>query len=128
MKHQDAADAYRRSAVENAPPVKIVRMLYAGALRFLDQALAEDAGDPGSQFIELVERVDRIVIELRLALDPSQGEEVAEKLNQLYLFVEDGLARAAAERSHAALHEVRPVLQTLADAWNRVDLSQAQVA
>jgi hypothetical protein len=35
-----AADQYLESAVESAPPVKLVRMLVEGAVRFLDRALA----------------------------------------------------------------------------------------
>jgi flagellar protein FliS len=128
MNHREAADAYRRAAIEHAPPIKLVRMLYAGALRFLEQAMAEDPRDPRSLFIDRVDRVDRIVSELRLALVASPSPEVFEQLEQLYVFAETRLAEAAAQRSHNPLPAVKNVLETLGDAWNRVDLSEISAA
>jgi flagellar protein FliS len=131
MNHREAADAYRRAAIEHAPPIKLVRMLYAGALRFLEQAMAEDPRDPRSLFIDRVDRVDRIVSELRLALVASPSPEVfeqLEQLEQLYVFAETRLAEAAAQRSHNPRPAVKNVLETLGDAWNRVDLSEISAA
>jgi flagellar protein FliS len=118
MNLQDVADLYRASSVENAPPIKIVRLLYAGAIRFLDQALLADPQDPRSPFVERVHRVDRIVSELRLALVPEHNPEVSARLEQLYLYVEGALARATLERSVEPLRDARPILERLADAWN----------
>ena len=66
MDPRAAADAYRSSSIENAPPIKIVRLLYQGALRFLDQAAREDPSDPTSGFLNLIGRADAIITELRL--------------------------------------------------------------
>ena len=38
MLPNNPAQAYQSAAIENAPPLKVIRMLYAGALRFLGQA------------------------------------------------------------------------------------------
>jgi flagellar protein FliS len=120
MNHHQAADAYKSAAIENAPPLKIVRLLYAGAIRFLDQALAADAHDPRSIFVDRVHRADRIVSELRLALAHEHGSDVAHDLEQLYLFVEDRLAKAAVSRSAQWLREARLVLERLQSAWNHI--------
>ena len=89
MDQRAAADAYRRASIENAPPIKIVRMLYQGALRFLQQAESVDPSDPSSPFVDLLERVDAIVIELRLSIDHSAGADMTADLERLYLFCED---------------------------------------
>lgn len=128
MDHRAAADAYRHSSIENAPPIKIVRMLYEGALRFIARAEAEDAGDPRSEFLRFVGRADAIVTELRLALDHSVGGEISANLEALYLFCEDEFARAGLERSSEPLAGVKRVLEVLLDAWQRVEVESTQAA
>lgn len=128
MSSPHAADAYLRSSIENAPPLKIVRLLYQGALRFLDQALAADPKDPKSPFTHLVGRADAIVTELRLAIDHSVGSDVTRNLERLYLFCEDQLGRAGLERSHAPLVAARDVLVVLLDAWKRVEVDPTPAA
>ena len=123
-----AASAYRQESIENAPPVKIVRLLYQGALRFLDQAAQCDPGDPTSRFVHCVGRADAIVTELRLALERDQAPEISANLEQLYLYVESLLQRALVERSADQLPAARAVLVTLLEAWSKVELSTAAEA
>lgn len=127
MDHRSAADAYRSASVENAPPIKIVRMLYAGALRFLEQAADLDPVDARSRFNELVSRADAIVSELRLALDHEQNPEISANLEGLYLFAEKRLGDAILQRDRAPLEDVRQVLSTLLDAWNDVEIQTTRV-
>lgn len=125
----NAAEAYLTSAVESAPPIKIIRMLYQGAIRFVGQAAASDPADPSSPFIESLSSADAIVAELRLALDPSHDSgEVVERLTQLYLFCESELQRAMIGRTHEPLTGVKNVLDTLLEAWTHVEVSAAKAA
>lgn len=128
MDQRTAADAYRRASIENAPPIKIVRMLYQGALRFLQQAEDVDPSDPASPFLDLVERADAIVTELRLSIDHSAGADMTADLERLYLFCEDELGRASLERSTQPLPGVRSVLSVLLDAWQRVEVETSPSA
>ncbi len=125
MNQQDVAYAYRASTIENAPPIKILRLLYAGALRFVDRAVAEDASDPRSEFVGLVERAYHIVSELRLSIVHEHNPDVGQRLDQLYTFVEDRLVAAMMDRQAAPLQEARLVMERLQDAWNRVEQDQA---
>ncbi len=122
MNPRHAASAYRESSVENAPPIKIVRMLYQGALRFLDRAQAGSVATSDPQFVYLLTRVEAIIAELRVALVPSHAPQIADNLEQLYLFVEERLRKAGAEQSKAPLDDVRKVLDNLLDAWTRVEV------
>jgi flagellar protein FliS len=128
MDHRAAADAYRSASVENAPPIKVVRMLYAGALRFLEQTAEEDPASPQSRFNEFVSRADSIIAELRLALDHEQNPEVSENLEGLYLFAEKRLGDAILDRDREPLNDVKYVLTTLLDAWNEVEIQTTRVA
>lgn len=124
----NAADAYRAGAIENAPPLKILRMLYAGAIRFLERAKAIDPGEDPLAFTDALGRADAIVAELRCALDRDHAPEVVDPLESLYLFIERQIAEAQLERSSAPLEPSVRVLTTLLDAWNQVDAGTAEEA
>ena len=121
-----AAEAYLTASVENAPPIKIVRMLYQGALRFLTVAESENPSNPQSAFIENCDSADAIVAELRLSLrDDLGGAEVVAQLKSLYLFCESEIARAMLERSTEPLPGVRSVLVKLLTAWQQAEAETA---
>ena len=128
MNPDSAASRYRNEAFENAPPVKIVRMLFQGGLRFLDRAAACDPQDPASEFAHWVHRTDAIITELRCSLDASHDAQLAEQLRQLYLFVETELAKAIRDRDLEHLENARRVLETLDQAWAETNFDQAGVA
>jgi flagellar protein FliS len=121
MNHAAAADVYRRSSIENAPPIKVVRLLYEGALRFLAKARECDPRDLRSEFVEYTSRADTIVTELRAALDHSLNDEVTDSLEQLYLFCGTELSKALLDRSAAPIPAVERVLRTLLDGWQHVE-------
>jgi len=122
MDSQSAASAYTQAAVGNAPPLKIVHMLYEGALRFLQQAEAIDPQAQPAKFNERLTRADSIVSELRLSLDPQHAPELTENLNMLYLFVEGRIREAFLDRTHAPLPSARKVLDTLLEGWKSIEL------
>lgn len=121
MNAYDAARAYTEHSIENAPPVKITRMLYEGAIRFIDRALLCEPADPRSQYGHWIGRADAIVVELRCALDHDAGETTARDLERLYLYCEERMATATAQRDAAPLHEARKVLATLLDGWRNIE-------
>lgn len=118
-----AAAAYRTAHFENAPPLKLVQMLYEGALRFLDQAEGALAADQGARFQERCLRAVAIVTELRAALDPVQAPELAANLESLYQFAEEAIRNAMRTDSSAPFTPARDVLRTLLDGWKRLEIS-----
>jgi flagellar protein FliS len=123
MNPNHAASAYRESAIENAPPIKIVRMLYQGALRFLDRAEAETVNAGDTQFVYLLARAEAIVTELRVSLVATHAPQLVDNLEQLYLFVEERLRHAGIHKTKAPIAEARKVLTNLLDAWQRVEVN-----
>lgn len=118
-----AAERYRAASIEDAPPLKVVRLLYKGALRFLERAAASDPA--GTQFADCIGRADAIVVELRLALAGEPAPELSAELERLYLFVEAELQRALRTRGVQPLEAARGVLARLLDAWDRVETAGA---
>lgn len=125
MNPNDAALAYKLETIENAPPLKLVRLLYQAALRHIDTAARSDPKDPASPFIDALCCADVVVSELRLALDRGPAPQVSGNLEQLYLFVEDTLQQSMRERTTSGLVGARNVLATLLDAWTQVELDGA---
>jgi flagellar protein FliS len=126
MNHAAAADVYRRSAIENAPPIKVVRLLYEGALRYLAKARDCDPRNPRSEFVDYTSRADMIVTELRAALDHSLNDQVTDSLEQLYLFCGSELSKALLDRTTAPIPAVERVLRTLLEGWQHVEAATAR--
>jgi flagellar biosynthetic protein FliS len=120
MDPKHAARAYREASFDNAPPIKIVRMLYEGALRYIDRAHALHA-DRQPAWTYWVGRADAIVEELRVSIDRSHAPELAEDLERLYDFAQSRLSAAVAEQDSAALNEARTVLAKLLEGWSQVE-------
>jgi flagellar protein FliS len=120
MRHDSAAGAYRASSFENAPPLKLVHLMYEGALRYLGEAQACDPKADPARFLERLQRAEHVVCELRLALDPSGAPALTAQLESLYLFVEAEIRRALLEQDVSTLPAARDVLTTLLEGWKSV--------
>ncbi len=122
MNNKNAASTYREASFENAPPVKLVRMMYEGAIKHLERARRTDPVAGGIAFNEALGRADGIVSELRLSLEKDVAPELCTQLEGLYLFVEERIALAFSERSADLLEACTDVLRTLLDAWSQIDV------
>jgi len=123
-----AADAYRRAALENAPPIKIIRLLYQGVLRFLDEAAQVDPEADLQRFQDRLHRAEAVVVELRISLEKEHAPELCLELERLYLFVEDKLREAVRDRTAEPITAARSVLNTLFLAWMEIEVQGAPKA
>lgn len=118
-----AAAAYRAASLENAPPLKIVVMLYEGAIRFLERASRMDPRSDSAEFVNLLSRADRIICELRFSLDSGPSPEIAKGLEELYLFCEDQITVAMQERSIEPIPGCIDVLSRVLEGWRGIETS-----
>ena len=125
MLPNNPAQAYQSAAIENAPPLKVIRMLYAGALRFLGQAKEAHAARNLHEFNHYVGRAEAIVSELRGSLDHSHSKALADQLEGLYLFAFARMIDAIADSAVEPLEDAINVLEVLLDAWNQLEIAQA---
>jgi flagellin-specific chaperone FliS len=120
--NQSAADAYRRASLENAPPIKIIRMLYQGALRFLEEAAATDPRLALPRFQDRLHRAEAVVVELRISLEEYAPEPAASL--ERSTFVEDKI-HGQSKAARSSYHARRSVLQTLYSAWQGIEVDTA---
>jgi flagellin-specific chaperone FliS len=125
---QAAARIYREHAVVGASPARLLRLLLERALRGLDRAAAADPRDPKSAFVSELQRANDIVSELRLAIVPTgnaAADEVGAATHALYEFVGVQIHTALAQREFEPAGLARPVLESLLEAWSKIEEGQA---
>ncbi len=122
MNNRSAAKTYQQSSIENAPPIKIVRLLYEGALRAIDRAAACDPKQERRQFAQWVGKADEIVVELRIALEREPAPEIADALERIYEFAQFQFAQALQRGDIQPLAHARKALATLLEGWRHIEL------
>lgn len=114
-------ELYQRTQIDTASPVKLIVMLYDGAIRFLKQAQAAmQAGDREKQN-NLLLRSQRILSELMSALNLEEGGDIAVNLLALYQFMQEQLVLANLEDDQSRVQKVCEMLQSLREAWVQVE-------
>jgi len=111
--------AYRQGQVSSASPIRIIVLLYDGAIRFVRQAM-EKFDEPASRGYSLG-RAHRILSELLASLDYEAGGPIADNLDRLYRFTLDEITRANVEGDRRSLNGVLEVLNTLASGWREIE-------
>jgi flagellar protein FliS len=122
MNTRSAAQAYHQSSIENAPPVKIVRLLYEGTLRYIDRAAACNPQKERRAFVQWVGRADEVVAELRIALEREPSPEIADALERIYEFAQFQFGQALIRDDIQPLAHARKALATLLEGWRHIEL------
>ena len=112
--------AYKTAEVGTASKLKLVIMMYDGAIRFLNECKKRiDAGDIAGRGL-YISKAQRIIGELQESLNVPQGGEIALQLEQLYSFVILNLTKANVKGDKIAIDQALHVLENLRDAWRQV--------
>jgi flagellar protein FliS len=118
-------DAYRKSTVDTSDNVKLVSLLFDGAVNFLKVARGKmEKRDTAGKGV-YIGKVTAIVGELTSSLNMEEGGEIARNLRRLYDFVLDRLLVANLKNDNAALDEAEKVLETLRQGWKEMERNQA---
>lgn len=118
-----AAKAYAQVGIETgvhaADPVKLVLMLYDGAILALHDAerhmAAGRIADKGQAISKAIAIIDG---GLRVSLDTSRGGVIALQLHELYDYMGRRLLLASLRNDPAGLAEVASLLHELRGAWS----------
>ncbi len=112
--------SYQKVQVETTDSVKLVVMLYEGAINFLEQAKLRVEENQVSKKGVLINKVMAIVSELQGSLNMSEGGEVAESLDRVYNYIISRLLEANINTDPQAINEVLKHLRTLMRAWKKI--------
>jgi flagellar protein FliS len=116
--------SYKTIATQTAPPGQLVLMLYEGAIRFLERALAgfqyEDPLEFNTTINNNVIRAQEILNELDNSLDLHQGGDLATTLRGLYGYMNRQLTISNTRKSPEGIHDTVKRLSVLRDAWSEM--------
>jgi flagellar protein FliS len=118
----DPVQAYRETQIKTANQIKLIVMLYDGAIRHLSLALEDLPG--GHQHYDQVNghvvAAQDIVSELMASLDFERGGEIARGLFSIYSYANRRLLDGNLSKDRAPLEEVKRLLGELRDAWDGI--------
>lgn len=122
MQRNNPWQSYRKVATQTASPGQLVLMLYEGAIRFSEQALAgfELKKDPlafNQTIHNNLQRAQAIISELNAVLNMPRGGEVSANLRRLYLYLNRRLREANMRKQREPIEEVIMRLRVLRDSW-----------
>jgi len=113
-------DAYQEYEIALADPLKLVELLYQGALASVRSARRELAAGRIEPRGRAVSKASAIVMELAAALDRERGGEIARNLAALYQYMLTRINEGHANAADAPLAEVERLIAELAGAWTGV--------
>jgi flagellar protein FliS len=117
---QQQAGAYRTTEVNTADSIKVVSLLYDGAINFIQAArLRIQERDIAGKGL-YIGKATSIVAELSASLNMEAGE-IARNLRRLYDFILDKLFQANLKDDMSACDEAERVLQELRGAWKEIE-------
>lgn len=119
MSATDPVQAYRETQIKTANQIKLIVMLYDGAIRHLTLAL-EDLASGHQRYDRVnghVVAAQDIVSELMASLDFDRGGEIARGLFSIYSYVNRRLLDGNVRKDRAPLEEVKRLLAELRNAW-----------
>lgn len=108
---------YQATAVTQADPLKLVEMMYEGAIRFMriGQHCISQGDMEGAH--NGILRAYAIVAELMATLDFEQGGEIAARLEQCYDYVLHLLKEANIKKDPALLKQAQQIIEPLLESW-----------
>lgn len=118
-------DTYLEAEVFGADPVKLIHMLYRGAIEAVGEARRHLAAKQIRERSRQITKAWNILHELSRSLDFERGGEVARRLGDLYYYMQSRLIEANGRQDDGPLAEVESLLNTLCEAWQPAKLSPA---
>lgn len=115
------ANEYRKNAINGASPLRLVIMLYDGALKHMEAGKAAMSKKDLQGQNEQLQKAQRIVMELMSALDMAKGGEIAQNLLALYTFVLEQLVQANIDDKPGPIDQAIHTLSELREGWVKVE-------
>ncbi|NOZ26194.1 MAG: flagellar export chaperone FliS [Nitrospirae bacterium] len=112
---------YRKTEVNTSDNVRIVSLLYDGAINFIKIARTRlEEGDIAGKGL-FVGKATGVVAELSSSLNMEAGGEIAGNLKRLYDYILDRLLYGNMNNDAVAFDEAEKVLDILRSAWKEIE-------
>lgn len=109
---------YTSNKILTASPAEVTLMLYEGAIKFCNIAIAAIEQGEIMKAHTNIKKAQRIITEFRSTLDFKYP--VAEDFDRIYVYLLERLLQANVKKDAAILEEVNEHLRSLRDTWKEV--------
>jgi len=116
---------YLEATVLSADPVELVRILYRTAIDSVREARGYLAAGDVAARVRAVNKAWGALRELSYCLNHEADPTLARRLAELYDFMQRRLLAANFEQTDAPLAEVAGLLESMSDAWEKVEAPAA---
>jgi flagellar secretion chaperone FliS len=126
MSAQRGLSSYRQTQVQSRTPLELVVMLYDGTLKFLQ--LTRDAIERRDLHArrDASSRALAIISELQSTLNMAEGGEIAQRLDELYGFVNLRILDATKHNAVTPIDDAIRVIENLRGAWVSIAVAPAE--
>lgn len=115
-------DTYLEATVLSADPIELVRILYRTATDSVREARSYVAAGDIAARTRAVNKAWGALRELSYCLNHEADPALAQRLAQLYDFMQRRLLAANFEQKDGPLAEVAGLLEKLSEAWEKIDV------
>lgn len=106
---------YRTNAINSATPEELTLMLYDGALKFCNQAMAAYEANDFMKFNRLIQRVEDIIREFQITLN--RKYEISEQFDMMYDYIYRCLVKSNISKNVEFLTEATDLIRSMRDTW-----------
>ena len=110
--------AYNKNKIMTATPGELTMMLYEGAIKFCNIAIAAIEQENVQKAHDNIVKVEKIIEEFWATLNHKY--QVAEDFENVYVYIYDRLVEANIKKDKEILEEVLKHLRTMRDTWKEV--------
>lgn len=117
--------AYNTNKILTASPAELTLMLYEGAIKFCNIAIAAIEQKDIEKAHNNIKKVEDIIVEFQCTLNHKY--KVAEDFDNVYKYLKQRLVEANIHKDKEILEEVLGHLRTMRDTWKQV-MEQTRLA
>ena len=110
---------YKEASVAGEGQLKLIIMLYEGAMKYLNQARENIKRNEIEQAHDNLTKAKRIIMHFLSTTDPETGE-LALNLHKLYLFLYEKIAQANMRKSCSDIDDASRILTKLLEGWREL--------
>lgn len=118
MLNKNGYAAYANNKILTASPAELTLMLYEGAIKFCNIAIAGIEESDIEKANNNILKVERIITEFQMTLDHKYP--IAKDFDNVYAYLQKRLLEANIKKDKEILEEVLTHLRTMRDTWKEV--------
>lgn len=120
MQQRNAQNVYKQNQVMTASPKKLIVLLYDGCIKNMKQAELAISEQQIEQANHALKKAQDIILELQSTLNFETGGDIAQNLNDIYIYLMDKLIESNIKKDAELVLQSRKLLEDLREAWTEI--------